>query len=250
MRKENSINPQQLPEWKKEVAEKVKAYGERKKRLTTPPNPLKPNQESSLPQNPPVKQVIPLPEKSDQPASPSPAVHQRIQLADPGPETAPPSPFDIWTDDVSNISLAEDSENTQSVTSGSPYLFRRIFAGIIDHCILGAAAWLILFISSFLIGESMRWFLVSGWKASFSLILLMHFLYNLYFLRASRQTPGMLFLSLELRDPVIPVIPFGKIMIRWAAFVFLNVFNFLPLALGRKVLLLDQLSGTEVRSFK
>src|SRR5688572_15990698 len=59
MRKETPINTQ-LPEWKKEVAEKVKAYGERKKRLTTPPHPLKQNNDNHAQiEQIPVKPAVP-----------------------------------------------------------------------------------------------------------------------------------------------------------------------------------------------
>jgi len=60
----------------------------------------------------------------------------------------------------------------------------------------------------------------------------------------------MVFLSLELRDPGSSVIPIGKVLARWLAMVLLNIFNFLPVLIGKRFLLMDFLSSTEMRSFK
>ncbi len=142
----------------------------------------------------------------------------------------------------------EVKEGTASSTG--PYLIRRILAGLIDHAILVVVAGVILLVYSFITRESVERMILVNWMGCLFLFLLLHFIYYLYFFRASRQTPGMLFVALELRDPVVSVIPLDKLIVRWFAFIVLNILNLLPVALGKKMLLLDRLSGTEMRSFK
>jgi len=248
MRKDTPVSPQ-LPEWKKEVAEKVKAYGERKKRLTTPPGPIKETIE---------------PQRVQEPAAqnPEPVLHETSPFLDPHPEvkevvfqpleTVTPSTFEVWTEDLKGFPGTDEGieiEREQTTPSTAPYLLRRVAADLIDHAILVLLLVVVLFPFSFVLGESMQWLIVSTWKATLSLFLLMHFLYQLYFLRSSRQTPGMLFLSLELRDPGGQTISVGKIILRWLTYVFVNVFNLLPALMGKPYLLHDHISNTEMRSF-
>ena len=258
MRKETPVETH-LPEWKKEVAEKVKAYGERKKRLTTPPNPLKQNSEQERKVHEiPVAPSIPLPRET-------PSLERRVQesssFARPAEPKQPsiaaseattaPSPFEIWTDDVQGVAIQDGSEteDENSVQNG-PFLMRRLLAGVIDNAMLIIVTLVLLYGFSFFMEAPLEWLIVSSWKGTLLMFLLTHFLYQLYFLRASRQTPGMLFVALEVRDPVITVVPIGKIIVRWLALIFLNVFNVIPVLKGKNFLLLDQLSGTEMRSFK
>lgn len=241
MRKDPPVSTQ-LPEWKREVAEKVKAYGERKKRLTTPPEPIKekieapPKQDKVMQTSEPVLQESPVPVEVR--PEPKEIVFQPI-------ETVTESTFEVWTEGLEGI----DAETEQATSSGAPYLLRRIRAGLIDHGILLILLAVVLFPFSFVLEESMQWLVVNSWKATLSLYLLLHFLYHLYFFRSSRQTPGMLFVSLELRDPGGQTIAVGKIVVRWFICVFLNVFNFIPVVLGKPYLLHDQISNTEMRSF-
>ncbi len=247
MRKEPPVSAQ-LPEWKKEVAEKLKAYGERKKRLTTPPGPIK---ETIEPQG--IQEPVEH--------NPEPVLHEAPVYLDPHPEakevvfqpleTVTPSTFEVWKEDLEGFAGIDGvkEEEEQTTSSAAPYLLRRIGAGLIDHTILGLLLIVVLFPFSFVLGESMRWLIVSSWEATLALFLLLHFLYQLYFLRTSRQTPGMLFVSLELRDPGGQSIPVGKILLRWLTFIFLNVFNLLPAVLGKPFLLHDHISNTEMRSF-
>jgi uncharacterized RDD family membrane protein YckC len=258
MRKDTPISTQ-LPEWKKEVAEKVKAYGERKKRLTTPPQPLKENGTSARHQQIPVKQTISLAEEPESFTLPKPPL-KPVRNEKNKPDLPPPPAVDpveqpaveIWPEDIQELSRLEKlslQETEEEDSSGKTYLLRRFGAGLIDHMILVAISSVILFGFSVFLNQTMEWLVLSAWKGSLSLFLLVHFLYHLYFYRTSRQTPGMLFMSLELRDPVLSSIPLSKIILRWIFFVVLNMINFLPLLFGRQYLLLDRLSGTEIRSF-
>jgi uncharacterized RDD family membrane protein YckC len=245
MRKESPIK-NEAPEWKKEVAEKVKAYGERKKRLTTPPGPLKENNPASaaMPAEPPVSE----PPRISQPVSSPP----RIRIDEPEPATATPtSQPDIWTENLEALpGLKEFLENEEEPQAPpESYLLRRIAAGIIDHTII--LVLLLVFLGGFSLftGQPMET-LFAAWKTTVPIFLVIHLVYHLYFYRSARQTPGMVFLSLELRDPSVAVIPLAKILSRWLCLVFLNVFNFIPALRGKPYLLLDQISGTELRSFK
>jgi uncharacterized RDD family membrane protein YckC len=242
MRKDPPVSTQ-LPEWKREVAEKVKAYGERKKRLTTPPEPIKEKIEPQIAQ----EQVVPNPE----PVLREPPVYLETEVKEvvfQPIETVTESTFEVWTEDLQSIEGIE-SEEEQAIRSKAPYVVRRIVAGLIDHGLLMLMLVIVLFPVSFVLGESMEWLIVNTWKATLALYLLMHFLYHLYFFRSSRQTPGMLFVSLELRDPGGQTIAVGKIIVRWFACILLNVFNFVPAILGKPYLLHDHISNTEMRSF-
>lgn len=241
MRKDPPVSTQ-LPEWKREVAEKVKAYGERKKRLTTPPEPIKEKIEPPI-----VQERVQNPE----PVLPEPPLYLETEVKEvvfQPIETVTESTFEVWTEDLQNIEGIESDEEEAS-RSRAPYVFRRIVAGLIDHALLLLMLVIILFPISFVLGESMEWLIVNTWKATLALYLLIHFLYHLYFFRSSRQTPGMLFVSLELRDPGGQTIAVGKIIVRWFTCIIFNVFNFVPAVLGKPYLLHDHISNTEMRSF-
>ena len=281
------------PEWKKEIAEKVKAYGERKRRLMTPPAPLKQDLDDSpqekiekkhvpvyvkpvevkLPdpipvyvKPPEVKVPDPVKEEIPEPViiePPAPVIVERhappIQEAKPAPPQSAAEPFtpppavEVWTEDLDSFTQVEepfDPMAEETAATGAPYTSRRIVAGIIDHTIL--IVLMIVFMGAFslLTGESMEAQMASPWRVTFPAFLICHCIYFLYFFRATRQTPGMVFLSLELRDPGSSTIPFGKVLARWIAMIGLNVFNFIPVLLGKNFLLMDLLSATEMRSFK
>jgi RDD family protein len=295
----------ETPEWKKEIAEKVKAYGERKKRLTTPPDALKPGAENfreekietpraipvftkppeikiaesieerpipiirervvSNPEPPmavPEPKVDPIPQpKVAPPPQPKPpkievAKQAPVYESKPAPpvvESVAPPAVEIWTDDLESFASFEEPEGLnveEHAATGAPYASRRLVAGIIDHTIL--IVLMIVFMGAFslLTGESMEIQIASPWRVTFPAFLIVHFIYFLYFFRATRQTPGMVFLSLELRDPGSSVIPFGKVLARWIVMVGANIFNFLPVLMGKKFLLMDLISATEMRSFK
>jgi uncharacterized RDD family membrane protein YckC len=89
-----------------------------------------------------------------------------------------------------------------------------------------------------------------SWPALLGVFLLAHCLYYVYFYSTSRQTPGQVFVALELRDPLSSRISLQRILVRWLSMVILNVLNFIPLISKKNYLLLDQFSGTEIRSLK
>jgi|GEM_PF-3453311 len=248
----------ETPEWKKEIAEKVKAYGERKKRLITPPGPVLESIDPPL--NTREVPVVPSYSKPQEP------VFQQIQeqhpetpLREPKPSPSlpteplhPPS-LEVWTDDLRGVSEFEQvlvqAQEEHSV-AGGPYTGRRLLAGLIDHTILVILLLVFLGAFSILTGESIDAQLISPWKVTIPAFLIFHFIYYVYFFRATRQTPGMVFLSLELRDPVSSVIPVGKVLARWISMLVINVFNLLPVLIGKPFLLMDLISATEMRSFK
>jgi RDD family len=259
----------ETPEWKKEVAEKVKAYGERKKRLTTPPGPIKENESSGPevtrtsrpPGQQPNRELTPVPVFTKHP---DPVVEvyepadEELPLREPEPKIHPSvepiqnHSIDIWTEDLEGgeKNQEEDIFTKETPVPPGPYTLRRIAAGLIDNTIL-VVLW-IAFIGGFsmVTHEPIDTLVKTAWNVTLPVFLLIHFVYYLYFFRATRQTPGMVFLSLELRDPGSTVIPIGKVLARWLAMVLLNIFNFLPVLIGRRFLLMDFLSATEMRSFK
>jgi uncharacterized RDD family membrane protein YckC len=258
----------ETPEWKKEVAEKVKAYGERKKRLTTPPGPIKENdgsepegtRTSRPPGQEPNHELTPVPvftKHADpvverfEPAHEEPPSRQPEQKVHPSIESVQSHPLEVWTEDLVGEDKEEEVISTKETTvSPGPYTLRRIAAGLIDSTII-IVLW-IAFVGAFsmVTHEPIDALVKTAWNVTLPVFLLIHFVYYVYFFRATRQTPGMVFLSLELRDPGSSVIPIGKVLARWLAMVFLNIFNFLPVLIGKRFLLMDFLSATEMRSFK
>lgn len=271
MRKDTPVSTQ-LPEWKKEVAEKVKAYGERKKKLTTPPHPLKENNDHENDQEIVLKPSLNMVEEQETSSASRVAAKKgrdQVRTSPPPAENSPaPAELEIWTQDVENILHAgppataagqewratfetlDEEEAEESANVKHPFLLRRLAAGAVDSIIIATLTIAVLFGLALFMDQTMEWMILSRWKGSLGLFLLLHFIYHLYFFRSSRQTPGLLFVSLELRDPVLTSIPWSKLLFRWFLFVFLNVFNFVPLVLGKDYLLLDRLSNTQIRSFQ
>jgi len=250
----------ETPEWKKEIAEKVKAYGERKKRLITPPGPI--------------KETADLPEQLKEPSVPvyaktvEPAREEKVETVlvekpaaeaksvpplQPAPEPLIHPSVEVWTADLETVPPFDASLGLiaeEPASAGAPYASRRLVAGIIDHTILIVLMIVFMGAYSLLTGEAMEAQIASPWRVTLPAFLICHCIYFLYFFRATRPTPGMVFLSLELRDPGSSVIPFGKVLVRWLFMVIVNVFNFVPVLLGKKFLVMDLISTTEMRSFK
>jgi hypothetical protein len=167
-------------------------------------------------------------------------------------DPTPNSPVDVWTGDVEALPGFQEfleREREEEQAGASSYLWRRIAAGTIDHTIIIVLLFVFLGGFSLFSGQPMET-LIRSWGTTVPIFLFIHLVYHLYFYRSARQTPGMVFLSLELRDPSASVIPLTKILSRWVSLVVLNVFNFIPALKGKHYLLLDQISGTELRSFK
>ena len=229
-----------VPEWRKEVAQKVRAYGDRKKRLTTPPGPIHEPKEE-LPSVPPEKSPSPQdPPPASVPRIPAKPVAIRERPAPEQPSMVHP-PVEIWNDDLNSESEPEDAAGL--------YLSRRCIAFLIDHGILGLVFAAILFsVSAWLRIASLQ-LAQMAWPSALGTFLLIHFLYYVYFYMTSRQTPGQVFLSLELRDPSSMQIPLQKILLRWIAMTGLGILNLIPVFFVKK-LLLDVVSGTEIRSLR
>ena len=235
-----------VPEWRKEVAEKVRAYGDRKKRLTTPPGPLREQvtNEELAPVSPETSPAPPTPPPVDRP-SPPVRIPPRPVVPREEPATAQHSanhpPVEIWSNDLDSDSEIEDASGL--------FLGRRCAAFLIDHGILGIMFSAILFCVSVWLRMGSLQLLKVAWPSALGIFLLIHFLYYVYFYITSRQTPGQVFLSLELKDPSSMQIPLLKIMLRWLAMIGFSLLNLLPVLFGKK-LLLDDISGTEIRSLR
>ena len=233
----------EVPEWRKEVHEKVRAYGERKKRLTTPPNSWKEPERKDVPasqipvdQQDPVETVVP----QKKVRSPEPAGVREV----PAPQ---PQRLEIWNSD---LSVEEPGSAEEKSATDSLFLGRRFLALLVDSTIIVILLTGVVTLLSWVVGESLGSFLISGWRVWVPVALLVHSMYYLYFYKASRQTPGLLFMSLEIRDPANREIALHKIVLRWLSMIVLNILNLLPLLAGKKSLLLDDLSGTYARSMK
>jgi uncharacterized RDD family membrane protein YckC len=254
-----------VPEWRKEVTRKAREYGERKKILTTPPRPLKeqvsdpepPVQqerilsrvERSVPRIEPVVPAISTATIEPEPPPMSSEVFQNPLKASPPPvirEAPPVRRIELDFEEVLPLEIEVETENADDHPL---YIGRRFAALLSDHVIIIGVIFAVMFFSR-LLGYDLRIQLQSSPFPMIAGMLLFHFLYYFYFHKTARQTPGQVFLSLEIRNPGSGSISTPKIVGRWAAMVFLNVFNLVPLFLGKKFLLLDYLSGTEVRSFK
>lgn len=234
--------PSTVPEWRKEVSEKARAYGERKKRLNTPPRPLK-----EAPAETPARAEAELPVTADDlgisidPHRPDQEPLVILQNPEPDSSVDPPPRFipQEWLDD------SED----QSQTTEKPLLLgRRAAAFLVDHVVLIVLNVLLFYVCSLMIHYEPLTLIQTAWLPLGGLFLSFHFIYYAYFYKTSRQTPGQLFFGLELRDPGSSNISFWKIVVRWTSMVFLNVLNFIPLGMKDGQLLLDQLSNTEIRS--
>jgi uncharacterized RDD family membrane protein YckC len=262
----SSLKPEsiaEVPEWRKQVTEKVRAYGEKKKYLTTPPQPLKPASAEPLAErvdskalvqdkNPPGRAPI-SPTRVAPAAEPSlaPPVDSAQVSADPAIQRPARIilPVEIQAGDLSGLDL-EDEEGEGISDSQVLYLGRRAVSFLVDTLILVALHFFLIYICAEIIGFSYQQMLRQAWEPLAGVFLLFHCVYYLYFYRTSRQTPGQVFVAVELRDPMSGNVSAGRILIRWAAMVFLNIFNLLPLLKKRNYLLLDRLSGTEIRKLR
>lgn len=128
-------------------------------------------------------------------------------------------------------------------------LFRRACSLLLDSIILVVLHLALIYLVSQIISHPFQDLVTAAWIPLVSIFLLFHYVYYLYFYKTSRQTPGQVFLAIELRDPLSSRISFVKITIRWLSLVLLSVLNLAPALVG-KPLLLDQLSRTEIRSLK
>src|SRR5262245_45411602 len=244
-----------VPEWRKEVTRKAREYGERKKILTTPPRPLKeqptePEPSASLQHKP----ILPSVEVSaviePEPALISAEVFRPPLKAAPQQLPREPLPARRLELDLQEM-LPPELELESDTTDVHPLHIGRSFASLlVDHAILIGLGFAVLIFFRQVLSYDLRTKFESAWLPIFAAMLLFHFLYYFYFHKTSRQTPGLVFLSLEIRNPSGGSISAGQVLTRWAALVFLNVFNLLPLFFGKNLLLLDLLSDTEVRSFK
>jgi uncharacterized RDD family membrane protein YckC len=258
-----------VPDWRKEVTRKAREYGERKKILTTPPRPLKEQgseppvqQQRTSPRferiAPRVEPVLPRVEPISPPAvEVSPAEPQITpEVLTPPIKTSPPplirepQPIRRIELDLEEILPPELEFESDNAEEHDLYLGRRFAALLSDHVIMIGLIFAVSFFLRLVFSYDVRTKFESSALLMLGAVLLFHFLYYFYFHKTSRQTPGQVFLSLEIRAPSSGSIPAGKIIGRWASMVFLNVFNLVPVFLGKNCLLLDLLSGTEVRSFK
>lgn len=243
-----------MPEWRKEISQKVRAYGERKKYLTTPPAPLKeegpPEPRISLvPQaeeDPVIQSQVPVP--ADSKRRDSVLEEKRPPARHHSQASNPMNRSEIHADDYPGLVFPEPDETAESTP---PLLLgRRFGALLVDTILIFLLSFAFLWFVSWLYDKDWEVFLASVRLQSAGVLLLGHCLYYLYFYKTSRQTPAQVFFSLELRVPGLNSIPIGKILVRWFSMVFFNVFNLVPVFLGKKFLLLDLLSGTEIRSLR
>ena len=254
-----------VPDWRKEVTRKAREYGERKKILTTPPRPLKESasetpvrQERSVPRLerivPHVDPVLPRIEVS---AAIEPEPQITPEVLSPPIKTSPPPPLIREPQTIRRIeldleeTLFPEMEVESETTEEHPSYIGRRFASLLsDHVIMIGLVFAVSFFSRVVLSYDLRAKFESSPLPIIGGLLLFHFLYYFYFHKTARQTPGQVFLSLEIRNPGSGSISAGKVIGRWAALVFLNIFNIMPLFFGKNFLLLDRLSDTEVRSFK
>lgn len=240
-----------VPDWRREVTRKAREYGERKKILTTPPRPLKEHTSDSEPsiQHEPLRSNVEV-SVSIEPESVriTPEVFRTPlkNAAQPLPrETQPRRRLELDLEEMLPLEIELDSDTPEEP---SLHLGRRFASLVVDHAILVGLVFAVMFFFREVLSYDLKTKL--AWIPIIGAMLLFHFLYYFYFHKSARQTPGQVFLSLEIRNPSSGGLSTGQVFSRWAALVFLNVFNILPLFFGRNFLLLDLLSGTEVRSFK
>lgn len=270
----NSTRP--VPDWRKEVTRKVKAYDERKKTLTTPPGPIKDKNVivQDLPTPPAeVKEVPPSLQESKRSFFES-RLKERKAVAPPPPPAAIVSTdavvedLDIWNNDLVTeeppkeiVEVPEERRarefrkpfvelEPEPARAGQSYFWRRTSAFLVDSLALLGTSSVLLYVYAVFMQDDVISLLRTAWPAIGELFLLAHFLYYLYFYSTSRQTPGQVFFSIELRDLGGRDIPFHKILVRWLSMVLFNILNLLPLFFGKTQFLLDIISGTEIRALK
>jgi uncharacterized RDD family membrane protein YckC len=260
-----------VPDWRKEVTRKAREYGERKKILTTPPRPLKEQesepavqQQRTVPRferiaprvEPVLPRVEPIVPRVEVSAAIEPEPQITTEVLPPPIKTSPPPlireqqpirRIELDLEEVLPLQVELESETSEEHPL---YIGRRFAALLSDHVIMIGLVFAVWFFSRVVFGYDLKVKFESSALPIIGALLVFHFLYYFYFHKTSRQTPGQVFLSLEIRNPSTNSIPARKVIGRWASLVFLNVFNLLPVFLGKKFLLLDLLSGTEVRSFK
>jgi uncharacterized RDD family membrane protein YckC len=252
------------PEWRKEISQKVRAYGEKKKYLTTPPGPLKDQagQDSESRGGPDTRESSHA-GSSAQSARQRPAsaaqksngsgrsATKSSTFATPHTQGSVPagqSRADLKSADLPR-EFPPELEPTEEPAPGQLYLIRRAGALLIDSVLFSVVSFAGFWFYSWLLNRNWQEVLSQKSLATAGVFLLAHCLYYLYFYKTSRQTPGQVFFGLELKDPTSRSISTGKIILRWGAMVLLNIFNFLPLAFGKRYLILDRISETEIRSF-
>jgi RDD family len=256
------VGQQVVPDWRKEVTRKAREFGERKKTLTTPPRPLKENVSEPQPEVRAPEPVKLREVTKHEPIfiEPEPQIaHPKEDLAThtpPQPVENPvipvivhqtPAPRRIELDqDVQQILVLEEESEAETPL----HFWRRTASLLVDHAILGVIIYVVSFILREFFNYDLRSLTQSAPLPLFSGLLFFHFLYYFYFLKTARQTPGQVFFSLEVREPLSGSIGARKIFSRWISLVFLNVLNVLPLLFGKKFFLMDRLSGTDVRSMK
>jgi uncharacterized RDD family membrane protein YckC len=242
-----------VPEWRKEVTRKAREFGEKKKILTTPQRPLKEHArdpEPSVQHEPILPRVEVSASVEPAPARITPEVFHPPLKSSPQPLPREPQPKRRLELDLEQM-LPPQIELESDATEEPPLHIGRRFASLlVDHAILIGLAFAVMFFFREVMSYDLKTKFESAWIPIIGAILLFHFLYYFYFHKTARQTPGQVFLSLEIRNPSSGSISTGKVFTRWAALVFLNVLNLLPLFFGKKFLLLDRISETEVRSFK
>src|SRR5262249_30959670 len=127
--------------------------------------------------------------------------------------------IDIWKDDLVPEEIIEEQEEPQELRGlkeasrkllldsdgegariPENYFGRRTAAFLIDTIVLAGSYVALGYAYSALMQDDVRVLLRSAWPAICELFLLVHFLYYLYFYSTSRQTPGQVFFSIELRD--------------------------------------------------
>jgi uncharacterized RDD family membrane protein YckC len=242
--------PSQTPEWRKEVTRKAREFGERKRLLTTPPGPIKETPpEETLP--PPPKREPPPVRMVTEPPEPKRVERPRQTVKhEPVPANTVSPVLDVSPEDLQGLDEDFEESEPQEPSARAPiFLMRRLLALLADNTILLLVHLLLIYFCAVIINYDFRGLLRTAWPQLAGVFLFFHCVYYLYFWKSARQTPGQVFFGLELRDPNSGIISLGKIFTRWAAMVFLNVFNLLPLFWGKPPLP-DTLSHTEIRSLK
>jgi uncharacterized RDD family membrane protein YckC len=263
-----------IPDWRKEVTRKAREFGERKKILTTPPRPLKeqsndsepprkqervvsrparivPNVEPTLPRVEPVLPGVQISVAMEpEPQFTSENLAPPIKTSPPPLIREPQRTRRIELDLVEEVLPLEVEVESENAEEHPLYIGRRFAALLSDHVIMIGLIFAVWFFLRLVLSFDVRTKLESSSVLILGGVLLFHFFYYFYFHKTSRQTPGQVFLSLEIRNPSSGSISVSQIIGRWAALVFLNIFNIMPLFFGKNFLLLDYLSATEVRSFK
>lgn len=226
------------PDWRKEVTSKLKAYNERKKKLITPPYPLNDSKDSA---NDPLTSAVSQNEEiPSEPAPPAESLETSNSITLPSHQ---PETFDVWAEDLTEQLLSENEP------SWNLHLGRRSGAFFVDALLLVILLLTGIYTLSFLSG-GIQIFDLHHPTTLLCVAMAAHFVYYVSFCGTSRQTPGQLFFSLEIRSGSSLYVPFWRIVLRWLLFWLLNLLNLLPLLFGRKYLYLDVLSGTGVYSLK